>query len=166
MAQPDRGAETAILYSGEEASFREQASQLTTLAGKSTYLGDEVGLSAALFGAVLSYLAGRWIGLCHGALICEAEGLDVASFGELLASLAPVLGDDARHMGHVIATDSYSTPESTLKTAGEDIERLVQHGDEAGISTELPRFAAALFRRAIDAGYGAEEHAAVIKVLR
>ena len=160
------GTETTILTSGAKTTFERNAPLLKTLAGNLTYMGEAVGRSSALFAAVLSYLAGRWMGLCHGALICEAEGVSVASFGSMLAELAPILGAESRHLGEVIETGNYGNPESTLKTAGEDIGRLVQQAEEAGINAEIPRFAAALFRRAIDAGYGAEEHAALIKVLR
>lgn len=129
-------------------------------------MGEEVGLSSVLFAAVLAYVASGWIGFCHGALICESEGLSVSSFGSTLANLAPILGADAKHMGAVIESGNYRNPESALKTAGEDIGRLVQQAEEAGINVEVPQFAASLFRRAIDAGYGAQEHAALIKVLR
>lgn len=160
------GAQTTILVSGAETVFRPNATLLQSLAGNLTYMGEATGLSSTLFSAVLSYMAGRWIGLCHGALICEAEGASVASFGSTLADLAPILGAESKHLGEVIETGHYGHPESTLKTAGEDVERLVQQAEEAGISTEVPKFAATLFRRAIDAGYGAEEHAALIKILR
>lgn len=160
------GAETTILVSGAEAVFRLNSALLRDLAGNLTYMGEAVGQSSTLFSAVLSYMAGRWIGLCHGALICQAEGASVASFGATLASLAPILGAESKHLGEVIESGNYGHPESTLKTAGEDVERLVQQAKEAGISTEVPAFAAALFRRAIDAGHGAEEHAALIKILR
>lgn len=160
------GSDTVILVSGPEATRRGAEPLLKCLAGALTPMGEELGSSSALFAAVLAYLAGRWIGLCHGALVCEAEGLSVASFGALLADLAPILGQDARHMGEVIAANDFADPESTLKTAGADIRRLVQHGEEAGINAELPRFAAGLFARAIAAGHGAEEHAALIKILR
>lgn len=160
------GTDTLVLVSGDEETFRREEALLKILAGSLTYQGEDIGGSATLFAAVLSYLAGRWIGLCHGALICQAEGISVASFGSTLEDLAPILGADAKHMGVVIENERYGNPESTLKTAGEDIGRLVQQADEAGINNELPKFAAGLFRRAIDAGFGAEEHAAVIKVMR
>jgi 3-hydroxyisobutyrate dehydrogenase-like beta-hydroxyacid dehydrogenase len=160
------GAETVILFSGAEAVFRRIEPLLRTLAGGASYMGEAAGLASALFSAVLAYLAGRWIGFCHGALICEAEGLGVASFGSLLADLAPILGADDKHMGAVIENGDFADPESALKTAGEDIGRLVRQAEEAGINPEVPRFAAALFRRAIEAGCGAEEHAALVKVLR
>lgn len=160
------GASAVILVSGAESALARADGALRLLAGGLTRMGPELGSSAALFAAVLAYLAMRWIGICHGARICEAEGLSVAGFGEVLAGLAGVLAEDARHMGAVIASGRFERPESTLATAGGDVERLVQHAAEAGIADEVPRFAAGLFRRAIAAGHGAEEHAALIKVLR
>jgi 3-hydroxyisobutyrate dehydrogenase-like beta-hydroxyacid dehydrogenase len=160
------GPETLIYVSGARASFARHEAILKTLAGRLTYLGEAVSLSATMSAAILSYLAGRWIGVCHGALICEAEGLSVSSFGEALAALSPALAGDSRHMGEVIEGNRYGQPESTVKTAGNDIARLVRHAGDANISAEWPAFAASLFRRAIDAGHGAEEHAALIKVLR
>ncbi|PCC75280.1 3-hydroxyisobutyrate dehydrogenase [Nannocystis exedens] len=160
------GPSAVILVSGEAPALARAEVALRCLAGGLTPMGAELGSSAALFAAVLAYLAMRWIGICHGARICEAEGLGVAGFGEVLAGLAGALAEDARHMGEVIATGRFDRPESTLATAGGDVARLVQHAEEAGIDAEVPRFAASLFRRAIAAGYGAEEHAALVKVLR
>lgn len=160
------GDETTILASGATATFQEQEGILRALAGNLTYMGEAAGSSAALFSAVLSYLAGSWIGFCHGALICESEGLRAADFGILLHAISPILGAESRHMGEVIQHNNFSNPESTVKTSGEDLHLLVQQAEEAGINSELPRFAANLFQRAMDAGYGSEEHAAIIKILR
>lgn len=60
---------------------------------------------------------------------------------------------------------AYGSPESSLKTSGSDVIRLVRQAREAGINDEVPAFAATLFKRAIDADFGPEEHAALIKVL-
>jgi 3-hydroxyisobutyrate dehydrogenase-like beta-hydroxyacid dehydrogenase len=158
--------ETTILASGEPAVFEQIQGILSSLAGNLTFMGADIAASSALFSAVLSYLAGEWIGFCHGALICEKEGLDVKSFGTLMHTLSPVLGAELAHMGQVIADDDFYKPESTLKTTGGDLVRLLQHSHEAGINDELPKFASSMFAKAIAAGYGGEEHAALIKVLR
>jgi 3-hydroxyisobutyrate dehydrogenase-like beta-hydroxyacid dehydrogenase len=160
------GPHTLIYLSGPQSTLSQHEPLLRTLGGGLTHLGEDISSSAAMFAAILSYLAGRWIGICHGAAVCQAEGLDVEAFGETLALLSPALAADSRHMGKVIARGLYTNPESTLKTAGQDVERLVRQAEEAGIGTEWPRFAAGLFLRAIDAGHGVEEHAALIKILR
>ncbi|WP_207513941.1 NAD(P)-dependent oxidoreductase [Longitalea luteola] len=168
MAWPRQmGTDAAtIAVSGAESTFKQQDGLLRALAGNVQYMGSEPGASGALFHAVLAYLAGSWIGFCHGALICENEGLRPEDLGVLLEQISGILGGELRHMGQVIQQGRFSDPESTVKTTGEDLQLLVQQAKEAGINSELPVFAADLFKRAIDAGYAQEEHAAVIKVLR
>lgn len=157
--------EATISICGNEQQLKHRESVLRAL-GNLNYLGSEPGLSAVLFAAVMAYLAGSWIGFVHGALISENEGYSPEKYGELIHSISPMLALESRHMGRVIEQNSFSDPESTVDTTGHDLHLLVQHSEEAGISNELPKFAADLFQRAIDAGYGKEEHAAIIKVLR
>jgi 3-hydroxyisobutyrate dehydrogenase-like beta-hydroxyacid dehydrogenase len=158
--------EATISVSGAAETFKKQEFVLRALAGNVMYVGAEPGASASLFHAVLAYLAGSWIGFCHGALICENEGLRAEDLGIVLEQVSGIFGAELRHMGEVIQHGRFSNPESTIKTTGDDLQLLVQQAKESGINSELPEFAANLFKRAMDAGYEQEEHAAVIKVLR
>lgn len=160
------GVGTTILASGAEDVFRSCEPLLRILAGNFTYMGPGIGAASALFNATLAYLAGNWIGFCYGALIYETEGYSTEEFGKLINGLSGILGAESEKMGAVIRNNDYDHPESTVKTSGEDIERLVQLAAEAGINPDFPRFAGSIFRKAIDAGYGAQEHAAIIKVMR
>lgn len=157
--------EATILVSGETSAYTEGEPALRTLAGNLTNVGTPVGNALTLFNGALAYLAGHWIGFSHGAVICQSEGLDVEGFGEMMAMLAPGLGEDNRHMGRVIAASRFEQPESTLKTAGTDIARLVQLSADAGIGAAFPAFAASIFEKGIDAGFGPEEHCAIVKIL-
>lgn len=160
------GPEAAMFLAGSAAVFEEAKPVLKSLAGGLTHLGEEPGIAAAYFSAGLAYLAGHWIGFAHGAHIAEAEGIDVNALGEMLGGFAPVLGEDLRHMGRVVAQGAFAEPESALKTAGNDIARLIDQAADAGISDAFPRFAAGLFQEAIRAGHGAEEHVAIIRTMR
>jgi 3-hydroxyisobutyrate dehydrogenase-like beta-hydroxyacid dehydrogenase len=159
-------ANTTILVSGKESSYKDAETTLKILAGNLTYMGESIGASSALFNAILSYLAGSWIGFCHGALVCEAEGLRVDQYGALLNNISPILGTESQHMGDVIQQGNFGNPESTIRTTGLDIFTLLQQAKESGINNDFPTFAAGLFKKAMDAGYGLEEHAAIIKVMR
>jgi 3-hydroxyisobutyrate dehydrogenase-like beta-hydroxyacid dehydrogenase len=116
--------------------------------------------------ATLSYIYGAVLGFFHGARICEAEGFRVDSYGSIVADIAPTFGEFLKHEGAVIQTGNYAISESPLKISVEATERLVQTAREAQINTEFPTFASMLFKRAMDAGYGNEEAAALVKVLR
>lgn len=158
--------EATITISGDNEIFRQYLTELNGLAGNINFVGEEPGTSAVLFSAVMAYLAGNWIGFCHGALICENEGFRPDAFGELIHNISPILATESKHMGQVIQHNKFTDPESTINTTGHDLHLLVQQAEEAGISKELPQFAANIFQRAIDAGFGQEEHAAIIKVMR
>lgn len=159
-------SEATISIAGAGSLFARHAPRLQALAGTVDHVGEEAGASAVLFSAVMAYLAGNWIGFCHGALICEREGYRTDAFGALIANISPMLAAESKHMGEVIQHGRFSDPESTINTTTTDLHLLVQHAQEAGISTHLPAFAAGLFQRAVEAGYGQEEHAAIIKVMR
>ncbi|TWI05843.1 3-hydroxyisobutyrate dehydrogenase-like beta-hydroxyacid dehydrogenase [Luteimonas cucumeris] len=159
------GEETVILVSGAEDAFARARPALQALGGGTAYTGTRIEEAAALAAAALAYLAGHWIGMAHASLLCRSEGLDVQALAGMLADFAPVLADDLRHMGRVIGEGRYANPESTLRTAGTDIANLVRQAHEAGIGDEFPAYVAGLFRRAVAAGHGDEEHVAVIKVL-
>lgn len=160
------GPNAAIVVAGQPDVFAAAEPTLRVLAGGLNHVGPDIGHALALFNAALAYLAGHWIGFSHGAAICEAEGLPVDMFGDMMAGLSPSLGEDLRHMGRAISAGRFENPESTLRTAGADIARLVELSGDLNIGGAWPTFAASLFQRAIDAGLGDQEHCAIIKVLR
>lgn len=160
------GPDAAIVVAGPQDVFAEGEPTLKALAGGLSHVGPDIGHALGLFNAALAHLAGHWIGFSHGAAICEAEGLPVELFGEVMAGLSHSLGEDLRHMGCAISAGRFENPESTLRTAGTDIARLVELSDDLNIGRAWPVFAASIFQRAIDAGLGSQEHCAIVKVLR
>jgi 3-hydroxyisobutyrate dehydrogenase-like beta-hydroxyacid dehydrogenase len=158
-------AEAAIFISGPLEQFDAAKPTLSALAGGLTHSGTDIATALSLFNAALSYFAGHWIGFSYGAAICQAEGLPVDAFGDMLADLSPSLATDLQHMGRVITSGSYANPESRLVIAGTDIGRLVELADDLKIGNDWPIFAGSTFQQAIRAGFGTEEHCAIIKVL-
>jgi 3-hydroxyisobutyrate dehydrogenase-like beta-hydroxyacid dehydrogenase len=158
--------DTPILISGAEAVFRQSETLLKILGGNVMYLGEKVGSASAMDLATLSYIYGATLGFFHGARICEVEGFQVDTYGSIVADIAPGFGEFLKHEGTVIQTGDYAVSESPLKISVEATERLVQTAQAAQINAEFPTFAAELFKRAMVAGYGDEEAAALVKVLR
>jgi 3-hydroxyisobutyrate dehydrogenase-like beta-hydroxyacid dehydrogenase len=160
MATPSQigRPDTPIFVSGAETVFRRSEPVLRTLAGNLMYMGESVGSASAWDLATLSCL--------HGARVFESEGLRVSDLGSMIADIAPILGEMIRHAGAVIQTGTYENPESSVKTCTVAFELSVKHAREARINAEFPTFALGLSKRATAAGYGEEEFAALIKVLR
>lgn len=168
MATPSQigRPDTPIFASGSEKAFRRSEPILKTLAGNLVYMGESVGAASTWDLATLSCLFGAALGFLHGARIFESEGLRVSDLGSMIANISPVLGEMIKHTGEVIQTRTYENPESSVKTCTVGFELFVKQAREAGINSEFPTFALGLSRKAMAAGYGEEEFAALIKVLR
>jgi 3-hydroxyisobutyrate dehydrogenase-like beta-hydroxyacid dehydrogenase len=158
--------DATIVASGAESPFRRSEQVLKSLAGNVLYLGEKVASASAVHLAVTTYLVGSWLGFVHGARIYESEGLRVDSYGSVLAGLSPILAAEAKHLGEVIQTEAYEDPGSSIATDTGAIEIILQQAGEARINSEFPAFALKLFRQGVAAGYGGEEVAALVKVLR
>ena len=159
-------ADTTILVSGAETAYRRSEPALKVFGGNIRYLGEEVGAASTMDLATLSYVYGAAVGFFHGARVAESEGIRVDQYGSLVAEISPSFGEFFRHEGAVIQSGNFGVSESPLRISVEATERLVQAAHATGINAELPSFVSGLFRRAVAAGYGEEEVAAIVKVLR
>jgi len=162
MAQPD----TTILFSGNSRKYLEIEDTLKILGGNLKYLGENIGAAAAMDTATLSYIYGAAAGFLHGALIAESENFDVREYGNIIAEIAPGMGEFLKHEGAVISSGDFKLSQSPLAISVEATERILATAKLSGINSEFPQFAANWLKRAKDAGYEQEEFAAVIKTLR
>lgn len=162
MGRPD----TPLFVSGAESTFQRSKPVLDSLAGNLIYVGESVGAAAAWDLATLSCLFGALLGFFHGARIFESEGLRVGDYGSMIADISPVLGEMMKHAGDVIQTGSYGEVQSSVKTCTRGVELFLKQAREAGINSEFPTFGMGLFGKAMAAGYGEQEVAALIKVFR
>jgi 3-hydroxyisobutyrate dehydrogenase-like beta-hydroxyacid dehydrogenase len=162
MGKPD----TPILVSGTEATYRGHENLLRIFGGALTYLGDDPGAANAMDMATLSYIYGTTIGFMHGARIAETEGFGVDKYGALVAQIAPSFAGFLKYEGDVIHSGDFTVSQSPLKISTEATQRIAKAARDSGINDEIPSFVAGLFERAQQAGYGDEEIAALIKILR
>jgi hypothetical protein len=84
----------------------------------------------------------------------------------MLAELGPMIGTEVKHLGERIQAGRYGDSQAALRTYAAAAARLVELSREARINADFPAYAAGAFGRGIDAGYGTEDLAALIKVLR
>lgn len=165
MVYPDTvgTAEALILVAGPEAAFQDCRPLLQSLAGDLRYLGPNIRAAAALDLALLSRLMGIVFGTVHGAHLCEAEGIPVAH----LAALLPA-GDRGRTIAQVIHDDTFEVggKGATVEVSMGAITHLQDQARDAGINSELPDVLMSWLKRAKAAGYGRQESASVVKILR
>lgn len=168
MATPSQigRPEATIFFSGSETAFGASRAALDALAGRPIFLGPQVSLASTWDLATLSCLFGALLGFFHGARIFESEGLKVSGLGAAIAEIAPAIGEMIKESGDVIQSGLYDNVQSSVKTCALGSELFVKQAREAKINDEFPTFAAGLFGKAVNAGFGAQEAAAVVKILR
>ena len=153
-----------IVVAGPESVFVDCRADLQHLAGDLRYLGQNIRAPATLDLAFLSRTVGIIFGSIHGALVCEAEGVPVSEFTALLPA-----HDRAVPLTQAINDGSFDTitkAGATVDVAGSAVTRMRQQAIDAGINSELPDLMCDWVKRAQKAGYGSQETAALIKVIR
>ncbi len=166
-AYPDGigAADAQLLFSGSKAIFEASRPFLRCLGGDLRFVSEHVGAANALDLANLSWSLGRYVGFAHGARLCESEGVDL----DLFAARHPE-GHRIRELAEIVHAGAFELgslhPGASIRVWEECIQRLQSQARGAGISSEFPDNISGIFKRAIVAGYGDEDLAALIKVLR
>ena len=158
---PAIGKHALILVSGDAAVFAQCKPFLAALAGDLRYVGAHIGAAAALDLAWLSEYYGFFLGAIHGARLCESEQVDIDQYVALFAE-----DSRSRRLLSTIQRGQYDNPTATLAVWYGGLRRIQDQARAAGINCEIPDFAADFFKRAIAAGHGDEDVAALVKILR
>jgi len=149
-----------VLLSGDPAAHDRAGPTLACLGGTVRYLGPNVRAASALDLAWLATCHARFLGLIHAANMCAAEAVGL----EHLIALFPEKPDYQTYL-RVMHEQSYDDCTGTLSVWGNALRRIQRQGRDAGISTEIPDFAAGFFERAVAAGLGKKNVMALVKVL-
>jgi 3-hydroxyisobutyrate dehydrogenase-like beta-hydroxyacid dehydrogenase len=134
---------------------------LLGLAGDSRFVGKDDGAAAALDLAWLSKLYGTFLGAAHGVLLCESEGVDLASYASLFSET-----DHARWLIDVIRTERFTNPGARLSVWNRALHRIIDSATDKGMNDEFPVFIAGILDRAEAEGLGDQHIAGFVKILR
>ncbi|MCP5198781.1 MAG: NAD(P)-dependent oxidoreductase [Gammaproteobacteria bacterium] len=161
------GSEGAIVfYAGDEAPWERHADTLRLPGGLTRYLGEAVGAAAALDCAALGYYYGATLAMLHGAALCESESLPLTEYFFIAKRLAPLLAGTADNAREMIAREIYAGNEcaNEVHTAAMRHVQRMSHDNE--VEPRLADTVMAAFRKALAAGHGEDEIAALFEVLR
>ena len=155
------GKDTAqILICGKEPCWNDCEPVLRCLAGRLQYLGENIRAAATLDMAWLAQRYGVFLSTAHALLLCEAEGVSADQFAKTVA------GDRAAEFAAIVHSGDFSNPSATLSVWNAAHEHIRAHAHDMKINSEFPDFVSNLLTRAEGAGYGDEDIAAIIKILR
>jgi 3-hydroxyisobutyrate dehydrogenase-like beta-hydroxyacid dehydrogenase len=155
------GKDTAqILICGKEPCWNDCEPVLRCLAGGLQYIGENIRTAATLDMAWLAQRYGIFVSTAHALLLCESEGVSADQFAKTVA------GDRAGEFAAVVHSGDFSNPSATLSVWNAAHEHIRAHAHDMKINTKFPDFVSNLLTRAEGAGYGDEDIAAIIKILR
>ena len=158
----DIGADDAkILIAGPQDAFQSHEPLLACLAGDLRHVGENIAAAAVLDMAFLTQELCGYLGALHGAQVCQSEGVPA----DTLAALYPERDPSGKLLSK-IGAGAYDDPGATLVVWNAALSRILEQGRERGINIEIPNLISSLFERAIAAGHGESDVAAVIEVLR
>lgn len=163
MAYPEEigGKDTRFLFAGSEETYHRCQPFLRSLGGDLRYLGSNISGAAALDMALLTHFLCRYLGVIHGAQICVSENISVVEFAEMFPE-----SSDERELLQVVHSGKYQETGATLTVWDGALQRIQTQAQDSEINREVPDFISSFFKRAIAAGYGEEDVAAIIKVMR
>lgn len=84
-------ADCTILYAGLQKVFEAHKQLLGYLGPNSMFLGERIGSASALDSSLLTFGFTAELGFCHGAALCEAEGIPIDSYREAANALKALL---------------------------------------------------------------------------
>jgi 3-hydroxyisobutyrate dehydrogenase-like beta-hydroxyacid dehydrogenase len=152
--------ELVIAYAGPRAVYDRTEPLLAPLAGGTRHVGEGPGAAAVLDLAWLASRLGLYAGIAHGAALCDVAHVDLDAYAAVIADPA------GRALIGVIRDRAFANPGATIAVWLEAVERIREHGAEAGVAGDVPDLVASLLRRAIAVGLGDSHVAALTTVLR
>ena len=149
-----------ILICGHKQTWDGCKQILGCLAGNLQYIGENIRTASTLDMAWLTQRYGIFVSTAQALLLCEAEGVSADQFAKTVA------GDRAGEFAAIVHSGDFSNPSATLSVWNAAHEHIRTHAHDMNINSEFPDFVWNLLSRAEGAGYGDEDIAAIIKILR
>ena len=156
--------ESIILIGGNQSCYESVQKYLNPLGGDLRFLGENIGAAAAVGLGVLSVSAALYMGVAHGAQICKNEGVEVGHLASILYH-----GPKCKEMAEIIHANSYELGSlydgASLNVYNDIVKCILSHANETESNAEPPTFLCQIYQRGVDAGFGEEDRAALVKVL-
>jgi 3-hydroxyisobutyrate dehydrogenase-like beta-hydroxyacid dehydrogenase len=158
--------DSAIVTIGGEDAWNDCEPVLTTLAGKSAYIGTSPKALAAIYASLFLPRQGFMFGMIYGALICEKAGVSMDTYVEQLPLTIKVVQDYYDVFVASVPSGNFSNPPASLGTYYAAFQDTLNTCRNLGTPEELPLLLHDLVKRGIDAGLADEQITALTKVLR
>jgi len=138
---------------------------LNVLAGKSTYIGDQVGSLAILYSALFLPRQGFMFGMIYGAILCKNAGVSMETYVEQMPLTIKVVSDYYEVFASSVPNDDYSNPQASINTYVAAFSDTLESFKDNGVTDELPRLMSKLVNLGAAAGLGDKQITSLINLL-
>lgn len=160
------GPAAFVLYSGSPSAFEDHQNDLAKL-GRAAYLGADPGLAALQDLALLSGMYGMFSGAFQALALVGSEKIPATDFTTEL--LVPWLTAMLASLPRIAADLQYGAQPgpagSNLAMQAAGFANLIEAASDQGVDASLLKPMQALLTRAVEAGHGDEDLAAVVPLL-
>lgn len=159
--------EALFFYSGERRVFDRNESLFRQLGGNTVYSGESYGGAAAFDLGLLSYIMGAGAFFTHGLALSISEGVSIDDFQKMAVHLTKNLMPVAfQYQASMIEKNSYTETPSSTAAISSAWETIARFSEENKVDPTLPRMILDYSKKVIDAGYGEQDFAVLIDILR
>lgn len=157
--------DSTIVTVGSESLWNNSKDMLKILAGKSSYIGDQVGSLAILYSALFLPRQGFMFGMIYGALLCKKAGVSMDTYVEQMPLTIKVVHDYYDVFASSVPNEDYSNPQASIDTYVAAFADTLESFKDNSANDELPRLMAKLLNMGADAGLGEKQITSLINLL-
>ena len=157
--------DSTIVTVGSESVWNSSKDMLGILAGKSNYIGDQVGTLAILYSALFLPRQGFMFGMIYGALLCKKGGVSMDTYVEQLPLTIKVVHDYYDVFASSVPNDDYSNPQASVDTYVAAFADTLRSFHDNNANDEFPELMAKLVNMAADAGLGEKQITSLVNLL-
>lgn len=157
--------DSTIVTVGSENLWDNSKDMLNVLAGKSNYIGDQIGSLAILYSALFLPRQGFMFGMIYGALLCKKAGVSMDTYVEQMPLTIKIVNDYYEVFASSVPTDDYSDPQASIDTYVAAFADTLESFKDNGVSDELPRLMSKLVNQGAEAGLGDKQITSLINLL-
>jgi 3-hydroxyisobutyrate dehydrogenase-like beta-hydroxyacid dehydrogenase len=157
--------DSTIVTVGSEFLWNNSKDMLKVLAGKSSYIGDQVGSLAILYSALFLPRQGFMFGMIYGALLCKKAGVSMDTYVEQLPLAIKVVHDYYDVFASSVPNEDYSNPQASINTYVAAFSDTLNSFKDNSASDEFPELMAKLVNMGADAGLGEKQITSLIDLL-
>lgn len=158
--------ESLLLYSGSGTVHDTHRATLTTLGGRSEFLGADPGLASLYDLGMLDLFFASMTGFLHAAALLGADGISARTFLPYAEQIVAILPETLRGLARDVDAARYPGDEDNLDMERAALDHIVHATESHGIDPALPEVVRALTHRAIARGHGRDGFSRVIEELR